>query len=158
MYKGENTYYWFDRFYYIHLGANFTTDYNVCGNTHYTYKVTLYPEGDGDSRIEEINTKAIIEYVGMFGGELRNVDNSGVWQFSKELWVQTSDEATGVTGSIIDGTNADDGKSNTLAKKDVDRFKKCFEKKTKTIQALPLSLMPTISGIYLPIGSKLASG
>ena len=79
---------WTQRDYYIHLGANFTTDYNVLRNTHYTYKVTLYLNAEGDSRIN--NSTAV--YAGMFSGELQKGDD-GVWQFTKELWVQTANES-----------------------------------------------------------------
>lgn len=37
--------------YYIHLGANFTTDYNLRAHTHYTYLTTLLPEVGNDSRV-----------------------------------------------------------------------------------------------------------
>ena len=129
LYESDNGIYQFKRTYYIHLGANFTTDYNVCGNTHYTYKVTLYPEGDGDSRFDEINVATIAEYIGMFGGKLKETEpNSGIWQFSKQLWMQPTDAATNISYSSTQANDDYNGKSNTYNQKSSDPFKICFEK------------------------------
>jgi hypothetical protein len=118
---------WTQRDYYIHLGANFTTDYNVLRNTHYTYKVTLYLNAESDSRIN--NSTAV--YVGMFGGELQN--NDGVWQFTKELWVQTANESPKtVWGTNSTASNSKtNGKANTLALKTVTAPQKCFDKNVR---------------------------
>lgn len=119
---------WTQRDYYIHLGTNFTTDYNVLRNTHYTYKVTLYLNAEGDSRIH--NSTAV--YVGMFGEELKKGDD-GVWQFTKELWVQTANEsAKTVWGSDSSGANDKiKGKANTLALKTVTAPNMCFKKNVR---------------------------
>ena len=119
---------WTQRDYYIHLGANFTTDYNVLRNTHYTYKVTLYLNAEGDSRIN--NSTAV--YVGMFSGELQK-SSDGVWQFTKELWVQTANESTKtVWGSNSSGANNKiSGKTNTLTLKTVTAPKICFDKNVR---------------------------
>ena len=109
------------RNYYIHLGANFTDDYNILGNTHYTYNVTLYLNAGEDSRVKNITAV----YAGMFGGELKAT--GGVWQFTKELWVQSVDAATGISSSTM-GTDTYNGKSNTLSKKTSNPAQICFKK------------------------------
>lgn len=101
---------WTQKHYYIHLGANFTDDYNVLRNTHYTYNITLYPNSESDSRIA-VKT---LSYTGMFGGKL--VNNGGVWQFSEKLWIE--DEETIVSSNNWKDTNVTDfidGKANSLA-------------------------------------------
>lgn len=119
---------WTQRNYYIHLGANFTSDYNVLRNTHYTYKVIFYLNGDGDSRIE-ISSTAI--YAGMFGGELKEIE--GAYQFTKELWVQSTNEtasAIGWGGTSTTGNEYLNGKLNTFQAKDNanSASQKCFQK------------------------------
>lgn len=102
--------------YYIHLGANFTTDYNVCGNTTYTYQVTLYPrDDDSDSRAEKVETSigTDIEYVGKFAGELK--EHKGVWQFTKELWMDKTETTVTTVWHKNGITDPFDGKANTLA-------------------------------------------
>lgn len=113
---------------YIHLGANFTTDYNVCGNTHYTYKVTLYPDKNEDSRIENVYIPTS-EYVGMFGGKLTNTN--GVWQFTEKLWIQ-DDETLVTTNNWVDASVKDkfDGKTNTLAMAKAGKTVICIQKNT----------------------------
>lgn len=115
------------RDYYIHLGANFTSDYNLLGNTHYTYNVTLYLNASEDSRVKSLTAV----YAGMFGGELKEAsEGSGVWQFTKELWVQPADAATAVSATTM-ANDTHNGKSNTLSKKTNAPAKICFEKNEK---------------------------
>lgn len=47
--------------YYIHLGANFTTDYNLRAHTHYTYLTTLLPEVGNDSRVGVEELKVVVQ-------------------------------------------------------------------------------------------------
>ena len=105
------------RYYYIHLGANFTTDYNLQSHTHYSYLTTLQAVAGDDSRAEvkEVDT-SILQYAGMFGGQL--VEKNGVWQFTKELWVTKVHQTSKInwsTETVSTGaTDFVDGKGNTL--------------------------------------------
>lgn len=105
------------RYYYIHLGANFTNDYNLRGHTQYSYLTTLQALAGDDSRAEvkEDVDVSVLQYAGMFGGEL--VEKNGVWQFTKELWVQKADQLSNKKwGSDFAHINdLEDGKGNTLA-------------------------------------------
>lgn len=121
---------WTQRDYYIHLGANFTNDYNVRRNTHYIYKVTLYTNAEEDSRINNSTTI----YVGRFGGDLKETyEGSGVWQFTKELWVGTTDEEKSAwnDGTVTDFKNYFTGKENTWSIKknySTSAAMQCFKK------------------------------
>ena len=111
--------------YYIHLGSNFTSDFNLSGNVHYTYNVVLYKdESNIDSRVDyEMMDISHLQYTGFFAGNLEK-NSAGEWQFSKTLWVENiataSDptKAWGPNPSTTNQTNSFTGKSNTLALKD----------------------------------------
>ncbi|WP_418696365.1 hypothetical protein [Bacteroides sp.] len=145
------------RDYYIHLGANFTTDYNVAGNTHYTYKVKFYLNATEDTRVR--NSNAV--YLGMFGGELK--ETNGVYQFTKELWMQTADvNSSGTTAWKWTGagtTNFISGKANTLTsvKSSTGNLAyKCFEKNEYLKPSYTSTDDPSFQW-YLPAISQLAS-
>lgn len=122
--------------YYIYPGANLTTDYNLQGNTQYTIKATLHATVWNDSRAENIEMDITdLQYAGMFGGELKA--RNGVWQFTKELWVQKTDESTNAqwsTETVETGvTDKVDGKGNTLklVQRGLDKYPAaalCFNK------------------------------
>lgn len=107
--------------YTIHLGANFTEDYNLNPNTKYTYLVTLFDDPNNtDSRIEisgSSSTEGI--YAGMFGGELVETPaGSGIWQYTKALYLDVTDASNSVWStvsgdhSLVAGSKTD-GKANT---------------------------------------------
>ena len=143
---------WTQRDYYIHLGANFTDNYNVLRNTHYTYKVTFYLNGDDDSRIN--NSTAV--YAGMFGGELEEID--GVYQFTKELWVQPADETASAIswgGTSTSSNEYLNGKLNTFQAKGNanSASQKCFQKNVNYS-----NITSTTDGFfqwYLPAAAQL---
>lgn len=104
------------RYYYIHLGANFTTDYNLRAHTQYSYLTTLQALAGDDSRAEVKDVDvSVLQYAGMFGGHL--VEKNGVWQFTKELWVQKADQLSNKKWGrdFAHINDLEDGKGNTLA-------------------------------------------
>ena len=141
------------RDYYIHLGANFTTDYNVAGNTHYTYKVKFYLNATEDTRVR--NSNAV--YLGMFAGKLE--ETNGVYQYTKELWMQTADETSTPAWKGLTSTSIADGKANTFAsaKNSTNNIAyNCF-KKNEYLKPGYTSLDDPSFQWYMPAISQLAS-
>lgn len=67
----------------------------------------------------------------MFAGELKETsEGSDVWQYTKELWVQTANESAKTAwGSDNTANNSEtDGKANTLALNTVTAPKLCIDK------------------------------
>lgn len=83
--------------YQIHLGSNFTDDYSVSPNYHYTYNITITGENDDDSRV--------IKFIpGYFGGQLKKIENTATpdnpftWKYEKRIEVYIKDVTDNESG------------------------------------------------------------
>lgn len=80
-------------------------------------KATITFESLRDGSIWTVDITAVEAlYVGFFGGALVEKE-PGVWQFERRLYVQNTDESTGVWSTnttVLQGTNDWDGKTNTF--------------------------------------------
>lgn len=119
--------------YQIHLGSNFTDDYNISPNYSYTYDIKITGESDDDSRV--------VKFVaGYFGGSLKMYKNdvetstpleADTWRYEKriEVYVNDVNPAGGVawvqSGSSMPSSLNDlmNGRQNTLdLNQNIDRY------------------------------------
>lgn len=120
--------------YQIHLGSNFTDDYNISPNYSYTYNINITGESDDDSRV--------VKFVaGYFGGSLKmyNEDvettilsEADTWRYEKRIEVYVNDvnpTKDGVawvqSGSSMPSSLNDlmNGRQNTLdLNQNIDRY------------------------------------
>lgn len=110
--------------YQIHLGSNFTDDYNISPNYSYTYNINITGESDDDSRV--------VKFVaGYFGGSLKmykkevettTPSEADTWRYEKRIEVYVNDvNPVGGVAWIQSGSNMPsslndlmNGRQNTL--------------------------------------------
>jgi|GEM_PF-6798460 len=124
-----------------------------------TATITATTEDGGKIASCEITvTDATIEgamYVGYFGGELVK-SASGVWKFTRKLYIQDRDESTGIEwateSSATNVTDMMDGKGNTwkLRSADYPAANLCFEKNSNVTGVSDLNYI-----WYLPAQNQL---
>lgn len=117
--------------YQIHLGSNFTDDYNISPNYSYTYNINITGESDDDSRV--------VKFVaGYFGGSLKmykkevettTPSEADTWRYEKriEVYVNDVNPVGGVawsTGEMPQQANdLMNGRQNTLdLNSNIDRY------------------------------------
>lgn len=119
--------------YQIHLGSNFTDNYNISPNYSYTYNIKITGESDDDSRV--------VKFVaGYFGGSLKmykkdvettTPSEADTWRYDKriEVYVNDVNPVGGVawvqSGSSMPSSLNDlmNGRQNTLdLNQNIDRY------------------------------------